>query len=117
VKSCDSPNAWWDTSALKEALCYELAEDFVNLYRDYTEKPTSQRRMSANKLMSKNVNRMRLAHSKPTESPEAGSDLLGTRVSRDQLGKLAAELRGETAAFFTQTAIRRAALEAKPSKR
>ncbi len=116
MKSCGGPNAWWDPPTLRETLCYELAEDFVDLYQGYTEETTSQRKMQANKLMSKNINRIRLAHNTSTES-KAGSGLPEARVTRDQLEKLALDLEGETAVFFTQTANRQAVLEAKPSKR
>jgi len=117
MKSCGGPNAWWDPPTLRETLCYELAEDFVDLYQGYVEKTTSQRKMQANKLMSKNVDRIRLAHKASMGDLEAGSSLPEARVARDQLEKLALDLEGETAAFFTQTANRQAVLGAKPSKR
>jgi putative metallopeptidase DUF4344 len=35
MQSCGFPNARWDLSTHKLTLCYELAADFANLYRDY----------------------------------------------------------------------------------
>jgi hypothetical protein len=116
MKNCGRPNAWWDPPTLSEALCYELADDFVDLYQGYTSKATLQGKM-VNKLMSKNVSRIQLAQTTSTGSLEAGSGLPEARATGDQLEKLALNLEGETAAFFTQTADRQAAPGAKSSKR
>jgi Putative metallopeptidase len=35
MQSCGSPNARWDLATHKLTLCYELARDFADLYRDY----------------------------------------------------------------------------------
>jgi hypothetical protein len=35
MQSCGFPNARWDLSAHKLVLCYELAAEFADLYRDY----------------------------------------------------------------------------------
>jgi hypothetical protein len=35
MQSCDSPNARWDLSTHKLTLCYELAAEFEDLYRNY----------------------------------------------------------------------------------
>jgi len=115
MKNCSAPNAWWDPRTLSEAVCYELAEDLVDLYQGYTGKTTSQRKMQANKLMSKTVSRIRLAQNASADRRETGSP--EARVTRDQLDKLALNLEGSTAAFFTQTANGEAALKAMPSKR
>jgi len=112
MTSCGRPNAWWDPPTLKEAICYELADDFVDLYQGYTSQGKT-----VNKLMSKNVSRIHLAQNASTGSLEAGSGLPEARATGDQLEKLALNLEGETAAFFTQTADRQAAPGAKSSKR
>ena len=109
MMSCGDPNAWWDPSTLTEAICYELADDFVDLYQGYTEKATSQRKVQANKLMSKNVSRVHLAQNKSTGSREAASGLPEARATQDRLEKLALNIEGETANFFTQTASGHAA--------
>jgi hypothetical protein len=35
MQSCGNPNARWDLSTHKLTLCYELAAEFEELYRDY----------------------------------------------------------------------------------
>jgi hypothetical protein len=35
MQSCGFPNARWDLSTKKLTLCYELAREFADLYRDY----------------------------------------------------------------------------------
>jgi putative metallopeptidase DUF4344 len=35
MQSCGFPNARWDLATLKLTLCYELAAEFADLYRDY----------------------------------------------------------------------------------
>ena len=35
MASCGTPNAHWDISTQKITVCYELAADFAELYRDY----------------------------------------------------------------------------------
>ena len=112
MTSCGGPNAWWNPPTLSEALCYELADDFVDLYQGYTSQGKT-----VNKLMSKNVSRIQLAQTTSTGSLEAGSGLPEARATGDQLEKLALNLEGETAAFFTQSANGKAAPGAKSSKR
>jgi len=112
MTSCGRPNAWWDPPTLKEAICYELADDFVDLYQGYTSQGKT-----VNKLMSKNVSRIHLAQNASTGSLEAGSGLPEAQATQDQLEKLALNLEGETAAFFTQSANGKEALAAKSSKR
>jgi Putative metallopeptidase len=41
MQSCGSPNAQWDLSTRKLTVCYELAEDFAELYRAYGVSPKS----------------------------------------------------------------------------
>src|SRR5215472_5620803 len=82
MKSCGGPNAWWDPPTLSEAICYELADDFVDLYQGYT---TSQRKMQANKLVSKNAGRIHLAQSTSTGSLKADSGLPEAQATQDRL--------------------------------
>ena len=37
MQSCGDANAEWNIAVRKEILCYEMADDFVDLYRGYTE--------------------------------------------------------------------------------
>jgi len=113
MKRCDDANAWWNPPTLTEALCYEMAEDFVDLYQGYTEKTTSNKKMRANKLMARNIERLSLAHDTSTGSVEASSGSTAALATRDRFEKMALDLDSGAVALFTQTANRRAAVDAK----
>ena len=128
MKGCGDSNAWWNTPTLKETLCYEMAEDFVELYHGYTEKRTvPQRKMQSNELIAQNVRRIRLQHNMSMASLAIDSGLPEAFVSRmergkenctvDQLEKLAHALKVETATFFVQPSNKQAAVETKPRSR
>ena len=128
MKGCGDSNAWWNTPTLKETLCYEMAEDFVELYQGYTEKRTvPQRKMQSNELIAQNVRRIRLQHNMSMASLAIDSGLPEAWVSRmergmenctvDQLEKLARALKVETATFFVQPSNKQAAVETKPRAR
>ena len=82
MASCGDANAAWVSSANTETLCYELADDFFDLYDGYTTNGT----VRDHGLVSKNVARISLAHNAPT----------GT------LDKVAIEMNGATSALFTK---------------
>jgi hypothetical protein len=124
MKGCGDSNAWWDPPTLKETLCYEMAEDFVDLYQGYTEKrAVSQKKMRSNELIAQNVKRIRLQHNMSMASLATDSGLSETWVSRmehglenctvDQLEKLARALKVETAMFFMQPSNKEAAVDTK----
>jgi hypothetical protein len=46
MQSCGYPNARWDLSTHKLTLCYELAAEFEDLYRDYGDMRTDGSRMA-----------------------------------------------------------------------
>jgi hypothetical protein len=128
MKGCGDSNAWWNTPTLKETLCYEMAEDFVELYQGYTEKRTvPQRKMQSNELIAQNVRRIRLQRNMSMASVAIDSGLPEAWVSRmergmenctvDQLEKLARALKVETATFFVQPSNNQAAVETKPRSR
>jgi hypothetical protein len=100
MKSCGDANAWWTPPTLTETLCYELAEDLVELYRGYTEKAASQKRTPTNELMTRHAKRIHLA---------AGEHW------GDQEQKLGLKI--ETAAFFAQLPSGRAAVYARSQSR
>ena len=100
MKSCGDANAWWDPPTLTETLCYEMAKDFVELYQGYTEKAASQKKTSANELMTRNAKRIHL---------------VGSESSGNQMEKL--ELKTETAVFFAQPARNQAPVHARSQSR
>jgi hypothetical protein len=128
MKSCGEPSASWNANMLNETLCYEMAEDFVELYRGYTEKRTAaQKKMQLNELIAQNIKRIRLQHNMSMASLATDSGLPEAWVTRmerglenstvDQLEKLARALKVETAVFFAQPSNKEATLEAKPRSR
>jgi hypothetical protein len=61
MASCGDANATWVSSANTEILCYELADDFFDLYDGYTINGNAQDQG----LVSKNVARISVAHNAP----------------------------------------------------
>jgi hypothetical protein len=84
MASCGDANAAWVSSANTETLCYELADDFSDLYDGYT----TNGKLQDQGLVSKNIARIGLAHNAPA----------GT------LDKVALEMNGAASALFTKKA-------------
>jgi DNA-binding XRE family transcriptional regulator len=118
MKSCGFANAEWKVEVRQEILCYEMADDFVELYRGYTEKRKTSGRMPANELLARNIKRLRFQHSMSQDNLAADSGLDKTLVNRmergqenasvAQLDQLARALRVETAELFKQEDARAA---------
>jgi putative metallopeptidase DUF4344 len=82
MASCGDANAVWVSSANTETLCYELADDFFDLYDGYT----TNGKVRDRGLISKNVARIGVAHNAPA----------GT------LDRVAMEMDGAASALFTK---------------
>jgi len=112
MQSCGDPNAQWEVAVRQEIICYEMAEDFAELYRGYTESPKGSGRMPANELLARNIKRLRLQHKMSQDNLAAGSGLDKTSVNRierarhnasvAELDQLARALRVETSELFKQ---------------
>ena len=112
MQSCGDPNAEWKVAVRQEILCYEMAEDFAELYRGYAENPKGSGRMPANELLARNIKRLRLQHKMSQDNLAAGSGLNKTWVNRieraqhnasvAELDQLARALRVETSELFKQ---------------
>jgi Putative metallopeptidase/Helix-turn-helix len=121
MKGCGDSNAFWHTPTLRETVCYELADDFVELYQGYREKPSPRKKMTSNQLIAENVKRIRLMHKMSMESLADDAGLPSAWLNRmerglenstvEQLEKLARALKVETSAFFAQPQRKEAALE------
>jgi len=121
MKSCGDSNAFWHTPTLRETVCYELADDFVELYQGYREKPSPRKKMPLNQLIAGNVKRIRLMHKMSMESLADDAGLPSAWLNRmerglenstvEQLEKLARALKVETSAFFAQPQRKEATLE------
>jgi Putative metallopeptidase len=61
MASCGDANAAWVSSANTETLCYELADEFFDLYEGFTTNGKAQ----DNELISKNMARISFAHNAP----------------------------------------------------
>jgi DNA-binding XRE family transcriptional regulator len=111
MHSCGDANAEWRPPVRQEILCYEMADDFVELYR-YTESRKASGHMPANELLARNIRRLRISHSMSQDHLAAGSGVDKAwlnRVERGQenasvaqLDQLARALRVETAELFRQ---------------
>jgi hypothetical protein len=82
MASCGDANATWVSSANTETLCYELADDFFDLYDGYT----TNGKVQDHGLVSRNVARISLAHNAPA----------------DTLDRVAMEMDAAAGALFTK---------------
>ena len=67
MQSCGLPDARWDVAANKLTLCYELAAEFADLYRDYGGAEANARAVQSSKRKKVGPS----AH-KPTRKPQRG---------------------------------------------
>src|SRR5260370_24715447 len=81
MASCGDANATWVSSANTETLCYELADDFFDLYDGFT----TNGKVQDHGLVSKNVAWISLAHN----------------ASAGTLDKVAMEMDAAAGALFT----------------
>ena len=83
MQSCGDANAEWKVAVRQEILCYEMADDFVELYRGYTENRKTSGRMPANQLLARNIKRLRFQHSMSQDHLAANSGVDKTWVNGD----------------------------------
>jgi hypothetical protein len=55
LRSCGSPGAHWDLLSHRLIVCYEMAEEFVQLYRDQALERKPVARLQANELIARNI--------------------------------------------------------------
>jgi DNA-binding XRE family transcriptional regulator len=115
LQTCGESNAEWSPGGHMELLCYEMAEEFLELYRGYTEVAKPGAKMLTNELLARNIRKLRGLHSMSMEHLAAGSGFDKTWLNRmehgqenasvAQLEQLAKALRVETAELFKQEDI------------
>jgi DNA-binding XRE family transcriptional regulator len=110
LQTCGDSNAEWNPAAHKEELCYELAEEFLELYRGYTEVGKVASGMTMNELIARNIRRLRSQHSMSQQGLASGTGMDQNWIKRmengeenatvAQLNQLASALRVETTELF-----------------
>jgi DNA-binding XRE family transcriptional regulator len=99
MQSCGQADAHWDLQSHKLFVCYEMAEEFLDLYQDVSIERMSPGKMAPNSVLARNIRRLRLQHGMSMEklAVEAGLDRawMGRmeagheNATRSQLNKLA----------------------------
>ena len=110
MQSCGGPDAHWDLLGRRLTLCYEMAEELVQLYRDDTAERTSSRRMPATDLIARNLKELPVEHAvakaglaadaKLTPSWMTSTERGGDDASVAPLEQLARALTAESVEFL-----------------
>jgi hypothetical protein len=87
VQSCGEPGAHWDLKEHKLHVCYEMAEEFLNLYQDVSAERTKPNRMAPNTVLARNVRRLRLQHSMSMEKLADAAGLPRAWMGRMEAGQ------------------------------
>jgi DNA-binding XRE family transcriptional regulator len=117
VQECGDANAQWSPVTKSEMLCYELADDFFELYRKYGADGRLAK-ATMNELLGKNIARLRALQNKSQQNLASGAGVNQNWVARmengeenvtvAQLEKLAKALNVETAELFKREDARAA---------
>jgi DNA-binding Xre family transcriptional regulator len=109
LQECGDSNAQWSPVSKSEILCYELADEFFELYRKYGADGRLAK-ATMNELLGKNIARLRALQSKSQQNLAADAGMNQNWVQRmengeenvtiSQLDKLAKALNVETAELF-----------------
>ena len=108
LQSCGKPGAHWDLMSHRMIVCYEMAEEFVQLYRQQTLEPNSAP-LAANEPIARNIKTQRASKAALAEDAEIAPDLtteLGAKTpSAGGLKHLAEAMMAQTIEFFAPSAI------------
>jgi hypothetical protein len=107
---CDDPNAWWNPPTVTASFCYELVEDFSELYRGYAGKTMTQWNTQVNTLVAAGASPARDTSNGNIEVAPVGAE---TEITRDPMWKLAMDLKVGAPALFAQAANRQSAMRAR----
>jgi DNA-binding Xre family transcriptional regulator len=109
LQECGDSNAQWSPVTKSEMLCYELADEFFELYRKFGADGRLAK-ATMNELLGKNIARLRALQNKSQQNLAADAGMNQNWVSRmengeenvtvSQLEKLAKALNVETAELF-----------------
>jgi DNA-binding Xre family transcriptional regulator len=117
LQECGDANAQWSPVTKTEMLCYELANDFFELYRKYGA-DGKLAKATMNELLGKNIARLRALQNKSQQNLASDAGMNQNWVARmengeenvtvAQLDKLAKALNVETSELFRQEDARAA---------
>jgi ribosome-binding protein aMBF1 (putative translation factor) len=123
LQECGDSNAQWSPVSKREILCYELADEFFELYRKYGADGRLAK-ATMNELLGKNIARLRALQSKSQQNLAADAGMNQNWVARmengeenvtvGQLDKLAKALNVETAELFKREGAKAAQPAATP---
>lgn len=62
MQSCGQADAHWDLQTHKLYVCYEMADEFLDLYQDVSAERMKPMRMAPNNVLARNIRMLRLGH-------------------------------------------------------
>jgi len=87
MQSCGQSEAHWDLQAHKLYICYELADEFLDLYQDVSAERMSPTRMAPNNMLARNIRQLRLQHGMSMEKLAAQTGLDRAWMGRMEAGR------------------------------
>jgi hypothetical protein len=87
VDSCGKADAHWDLQAHKLLLCYEMADEFLNLYQDVSAERMAPTRMAPNGMLARNIRMLRLQHGMSMEKLAVAAGLDRAWMGRMEAGR------------------------------
>jgi len=87
LQSCGEPGAHWDLKEHKLHVCYEMAEEFLNLYQDISAERTKPTRMAPNTVLARNIRRLRQQHGMSMEKLAEAAGLPRAWMGRMEAGQ------------------------------
>jgi DNA-binding XRE family transcriptional regulator len=87
MQSCGQPDAHWDLQTPKLYICYEMADEFLDLYHDVTAERTKPGRMAPNNVLARNIRMLRLQHGMSMEKLASAAGLDRAWMGRMEAGQ------------------------------
>jgi hypothetical protein len=87
VQSCGKPDAHWDLQSHKLYLCYEMADEFLDLYQDVSAERMTPTRMAPNAMLARNIRRLRVEHGMSMEKLAVAAGLDRAWMGRMEAGR------------------------------
>jgi DNA-binding XRE family transcriptional regulator len=86
MQTCGKPDAHWSLPTHELYICYELADEFLDLYQDVSAERTAPSRMAPNNILARNIRRLRLQHGMTMEKLAADAGLDRAWMGRMEAG-------------------------------